>query len=92
MCTRTIVPYVRPAGNVRPRRRGPLCAVYGVYAHGPRLYDEPVARELRAGDITESGGRFVRLIPNHNGQRLQSVDVHDEVCAVAREVSNGHRS
>lgn len=58
----------------------PLCAVYGTYSHGPHLYEAPVMRALRGGDITELNGRYVRMISNHNGQRLQSVDVHDKVC------------
>lgn len=86
--TRLIVADAGPAVHPRPRQRSrfaserpPLFAVYGTYAHGPQLFEAPIARPLRAGDITELAGRFVRMIPNHNGQRLQAVDVHEEVCA-----------
>lgn len=77
MSTRTIVADVQPAAHARR----PLYAVYGVYAGGPQLFDVPIARPLRAGDITELSGRYVRMVANHNGQRLQTFDVHDEVCA-----------
>jgi hypothetical protein len=59
----------------------PLFAVYGSYNRGPHLYEEPVVRPLGGGDITELAGRYIRMTSNHNGQRLQSWDVHDEVCA-----------
>lgn len=77
MSTTMIVADVQPAAHARR----PLFAVYGVYAGGPQLFDAPIMRPLRAGDIAELGGRFVRMVANHNGQRLQTVDVHDEVCA-----------
>lgn len=87
MSTGQIISDVRPAGNAqakperRPRHQTPLFAVYGEYNGDPQLFQEPVVRQLRAGDIAELGGRYVRMVANHNGQRLQTYDVHDEVCA-----------
>lgn len=68
----------------------PLYAVYGTYASRPHLFEEPVARALREGDVTEIEGRFVFLA----GGAFQ--DCHEEVVATVTaptiEINEGHLS
>ncbi len=39
------------------------------------FYSQPVSRKAEQDDIVLSNGRYHRMIPNHNGQRLTSCDI-----------------
>lgn len=45
------------------------------------LFEEPLARPLQAGDVTELEGRFVRMTVNRSSHCLQAVDCHEQVVA-----------